>query len=854
MGRRCKQKADDIAEELCFVCKDRGNLRVCDSKNCLKAYHPRCVGKEDNFLNSDDQFICELHKCASCKGNSDYHCLCCPISSVCCECLGKAEFVQLRKQSQKGLCTICLKLVLFVEKNSEANSDGEMVEFKHMEDYLVLFKDYWEAIKVNEGLALIDLQEANVGLRRSLNCKQGRDSEKPPEEGCRADENPLSVNDILVGVKFQPSEAKVSLKRKRSNKKTYVGWGSKELMEFLSCIGKDTTKPLDQFVLTGVVKEYIQQRNLFNDRKRKSVTCDNQLHSLFRKRKVKSNMIHSLLELHLAENAASDDEFLDSENDEGPSMKKKPPNCLKAETSERDSKRNRNCFAALNQNNLKLIYLRRTLVMDLLGQDMFEQKVVGSLVRVKNDFKNYSYRMSKKPYQLGVVTGIRKSSQKYKIKDKDTDILLCVSNMWDEIKISMLSEEDIEEDECNDLLMLAKKEVFKRPTIADLEEKAASIHVDIVNHWIDREIMRLEKEIERAHEKGWRQEMHDLINKKQLLSTQAERQRRLAEVPEAIQEIEERKEDEFVFAASKHLEETKGSAVQVADYSKIERAKSQEGAKEQLTGSLELATEKPPEDASMQVADSLEIVKEEASEDASGQVSDFLEVVKEETPEGLGASELVDTTCEVALEAPGKALCNGGTPGPGLRNQIPSAQDGVTAQRVDVRNGHGGDTPRHLNGGKSVVVIDLDSDDEDEDLHLVQREPRAARSTPVAAAIDVIMAPTLGAPGAMNGASAPTLLPHATTRPRNGTTAPIGRAPALAALHALQCMNPPGEHEPMWNYIDPQGVARGPFTMKHLRQWHRDRFFPPDFRVWRIGQTQLDSILLTEAMGLRFSS
>jgi hypothetical protein len=32
MGRRCKQAPDDIAEEFCFVCKDGGDLRVCDFK------------------------------------------------------------------------------------------------------------------------------------------------------------------------------------------------------------------------------------------------------------------------------------------------------------------------------------------------------------------------------------------------------------------------------------------------------------------------------------------------------------------------------------------------------------------------------------------------------------------------------------------------------------------------------------------------------------------------------------------------------------------------------------------------------------------------------------------------------
>jgi hypothetical protein len=32
MGRRCKQVADDIAEEFCFVCKDGGEVRVCGFK------------------------------------------------------------------------------------------------------------------------------------------------------------------------------------------------------------------------------------------------------------------------------------------------------------------------------------------------------------------------------------------------------------------------------------------------------------------------------------------------------------------------------------------------------------------------------------------------------------------------------------------------------------------------------------------------------------------------------------------------------------------------------------------------------------------------------------------------------
>ncbi|KAG8054484.1 hypothetical protein GUJ93_ZPchr0001g29949 [Zizania palustris] len=836
------------------------------------------------------------------------------------------EFAQLTKLSQsKGLCSNCLKKTLFLEKNSETISDGEM------EDHLILFRDYWDQVKDREGLTLIDLEEARALLRIRLNCKQDRGSGKCPDEDYRADGNSLNDSDakktILVDTNIQPSEAKVSLKRKKSNRKKYVGWGSEELIEFLSCIGKDTTKPLDQFGVTRIVKEYIQQKNLFQDRKKRSVACDDKLHSLFRKRKLKSNMIHSLLEIHLAENADSEDDYLySSEDDEGPIKKKKPCTSLNLE------------------------------------------KVVGSLVRVKNDYKSYTYQMSKQPYQLGLVTGIKKSSEEYKIKDTHTNILFCVSNIFEEVKISMLSSENIEEDECNYLLLLAKKELFKRPTVAELEEKAASLHVDIVNHWIDTELKRL-------------------------LSTQAERQRRLAEIPEAIPDIEEgKKEDEFEVAGGNHFEGNKGVTEKVPDFSKVGVDKSQgatgqvvessnffkvdslggvtekvddfskvgvensqegvtgqvadsskvfmedslggvtekvadfskvvvensqegapgqvadsskvfmedsiggvtekvdgfsqvsvensqegatgqvadsskvftedslgdvtekvadfsevgvensqEGAPGQVAGSSkvfmedsigekvadfsEVGVENSQEGATGQVADSskiitedslggarerlagsLEVATDKSPEDATRQVADSLEVGIEETAEG--ASEQVDATCEVALEGPDKAPGNGGTPCSGLQNQMHNAQDGGTTQGIS-----GG-------SDKDRVIIDVDSD-EDENLAM-------------------IAVPTNHAPAAR-------------------ITAPIYRLPGLGAnnrvrtltLNALRTVNE-SEFEPMWNYLDPHGEAHGPFPMMLMRRWHRSHYFAPGFRVWRLGQTQEQSVLLTDAMGQIF--
>ena len=56
--------------------------------------------------------------------------------------------------------------------------------------------------------------------------------------------------------------------------------------------------------------------------------------------------------------------------------------------------------------------------------------------------KQFSHLLAEKS-----ITGIKKSPEEYKIKGTDvrTDILLCVSNMCDDVKISMLSEESFEE-------------------------------------------------------------------------------------------------------------------------------------------------------------------------------------------------------------------------------------------------------------------------------------------------------------------------------------------------------------------------------------------------------------------------
>jgi hypothetical protein len=277
-----------------------------------------------------------------------------------------------------------------------------------------LFKDYWEIIKKKEGLTLDNLLEGHASLDNSPNCNHMSDSENFAKEHCSDDDFLGNIDDgddepvHLSNVNGSSNKVKGLRKQGKSKKNVYVGWGSKELIEFLVTIGKDASKSLDQFGAAEVVREYIRQNDLSRKDKKKYVRCDGKLLPLFRKKEIKFTKIYSLLERHIAANATSEVETLSSSEDKSDSIRKKRSRTMISEPSisKGISERYRRCFASLVLDNIKLIYLRRSLVMDLLKQpEAFESKVIGCFVRVKNDPKYCTYNRPKTGYQLGQVTG-----------------------------------------------------------------------------------------------------------------------------------------------------------------------------------------------------------------------------------------------------------------------------------------------------------------------------------------------------------------------------------------------------------------------------------------------------------------
>ncbi|KAM0854127.1 hypothetical protein ACQ4PT_050591 [Festuca glaucescens] len=287
------------------------------------------------------------------------------------------------------------------------------VDFSDKSTAEFLFKDYWEIIKEKEGLTLDNLQEAHASLDNSPNCNRVLYSENSPKEQSSDDDFLGNIDDDddepihLSNGNGSSNKVKASRKKGKSKKNVYAGWGSKELIEFLASIGKDPSKSLDQFGAAEAVKEYIRQKDLSQKDKKKYIKCDGKLFPLFRKKEIRFTKIYSLLERHIAANATSEDETLASSEDNTDSFRKKKSRTMTSEPSTLNgiSERYRRCFASLVRDNIKLIYLRRSLVMDLLKQpETFENKVIGCFVRVKNDPKYCTYHRPKTMYQLGQVT------------------------------------------------------------------------------------------------------------------------------------------------------------------------------------------------------------------------------------------------------------------------------------------------------------------------------------------------------------------------------------------------------------------------------------------------------------------
>lgn len=514
---------------------------ICDHKDCFKSYHPECVELDDSSAKAKSRFICDLHRCETCGRTADVQCYCCP-KGVCRRCIKSADFVHVK--GKKGFCEHCLKLALLVEENKDVDSDGETVDFNNRNTYETLYKEYWEIINATEKLTLETLTSAKAELKSGKNYDSDKYDDSD-EYQCsdyeeKDDIEPHDSGKKVKRSKPEPSEKKDKAKGKvkstpKSKKKEFTGWGSTCLMQFLTNVGKDTIHALSQRELEKLIKGYSKEKNLIQ--KNKIVECDVWLQSIFGRKTVKLNRIYDLLESHLAENQVSSDdedelgydsEDMDQEDEELVVNKRKKKNNGDKIPEKKEAVRFH--FASIVPENIRLVCLRRSLVEKFEKEpETFESKVIGSFVRVKEDV-NACFSRS---YQLMQVTGIKKclvgeNGQTFMLQASETDI--CITS---------LSDDEFSEEECQDLKKKVKSGILKKLTLVELEEKAKSLHKDIVTHWIPRELALLKHRIDQANEKGWRKELFEYLERRQFLQNPTNQTKLLEKVPTVVPDIDE---------------------------------------------------------------------------------------------------------------------------------------------------------------------------------------------------------------------------------------------------------------------------------------------------------------------------
>ncbi|GMP63178.1 hypothetical protein CsSME_00024974 [Camellia sinensis var. sinensis] len=533
------RKKEEVAEDWCFVCKDGGKLLVCEYKQCLKSYHADCVGLDESVFDTGNRWTCGLHSCFICEKDSKFHCYCCP-TGVCQRCITGAEFTRVK--GHKGFCNNCLKLALLGEENMDVDSDGEKVDFKDRETYEGLFMEYWEIIKEEEGLTLEHLHAADAQLKKGENYKSGsRRVESNKDEENQSDYDDEDDDEIEEPKLVQKVKRSKSHKKRevKSNKREFIGWGSKSLIDFLSSIGKDARKRLSQYDISSIINGYINENKLFRPEKKNKILCDERLKSVLGRKSINRNKIYDLLEPHLLENLdlSEEDEVGNSSEDEEESVlvaskkQRKLSSCRKSQEKGVVFDAPLSWFAAIVAENIKLVFLKRSLVQELLKKpETFEDKVIGSFVRVKSEPSDSMQGFS---HQLVQVAGMKKPSP----GESNSEILLQVSNMSKDIHINMLSEDNFSEEECEDLKQKVKAGLLKRPTMVELEQKAKTLHEDITKHWIAKELALLQNLIDRANEKGWRAELFEYLERRQLLQKPSEQLRLLQKVPRALADI-----------------------------------------------------------------------------------------------------------------------------------------------------------------------------------------------------------------------------------------------------------------------------------------------------------------------------
>ncbi|XP_071697775.1 uncharacterized protein [Rutidosis leptorrhynchoides] len=517
-----------IEEDVCFICFDGGDLVLCDRRNCPKAYHPSCVNRDEAFFQSKGRWSCGWHLCSICEKKAEYMCYTCTYS-LCKACTKTSVILCVREKEKKGLCEACMKTVMLIEKQEDQGN----VNFDDKDSWEHLFKDYWIETKAKHNLSLDELAQA-----------------KNPCKGSGKHESSNACSDVKDDVGSSPDlppETVKPRKSKRNAKKQKLAakedtvdsdtpdnpeWVSKDLLEFIMHVRNGDSSVITYYEVQDLLLEYIKTNKLRDPNRKSQIICDVRLENLFGKPRVAHIEMLKLLESHFLTKDDSQIEdvqgaVVDTEVSQVDDKDKKRRGRKKSD--KRTPQFNLEDYAAIDNHNINLIYLRRKLVEDLLDDmESFHEKIVGTFVRIRISGSNQKQDI----YRLVQVIGTSEAAQ-YTLGKRKTCTMVEILNLdkTETISIDSISNQEFMEDECKRLRQSIKCGLIPRLTVGDILDKATELQPARVNDWLETETLRLSHLRDRASDLGRKKELRECVQKLDVLKTPEERARRLEEYP-----------------------------------------------------------------------------------------------------------------------------------------------------------------------------------------------------------------------------------------------------------------------------------------------------------------------------------
>ncbi|KAL6905189.1 hypothetical protein ACP4OV_002790 [Aristida adscensionis] len=524
-----KKKDEEV---VCFICFDGGNLVVCDRRGCPKVYHPACIKRDESFFRSRGKWDCGWHICSSCEKAVQYMCYTCTYS-LCKGCLNQGNFFAVR--GNKGFCDTCYGTILLIESKDDGTK--VKVDFDDKNSWEYLFKLYWLDLKGKFSLTLEEL--VNAKSRWPVHATAAR-RVKAESSDELYDENDDQDFDITSRKrKRNNSSGKRGRKRQSVGSTTarkcdtsvksagsllkggqgHTEWASPELLEFIGHMRNGDRSLISQGDVQVLLLEYIKQNRLRDPRSKSQIICDARLSNLFRKPRVGQFEMLKLLEMHFAtkeslavngDTQRAIDPDLSQVDIEGYNeLSHKLCSDKRRKTQkkiERELTANPDDYAAIDMYNINLIYLRRSLMEDLIDDhSALSDKISGAFVRIRISGLGQKQDM----YRLVEVLGTHKVADQYNVGKKTTDYALEILNLDKKEVITMdtISNQDFTEEECKRLRQSMKFGLVTRLKVGDILEKAKVFQGLRVNDWLESE-------------------------KQRLLNSSEERARRINEVPE----------------------------------------------------------------------------------------------------------------------------------------------------------------------------------------------------------------------------------------------------------------------------------------------------------------------------------